>query len=259
MKIAHEAPLQILEWIRELTDYDYCLVHLLDSEKKYLEFFKKSLSMGREVILDNSIFELGESFDSERFAYWVNELKPTSYIIPDVLESCEGTITNLMKWVQNYNSLPGKKIGVVQGKTYEEIVNCYATVDKYCDKIAISFDYSLYKKLFPHQNEIVSWTFGRILLINMLLRDSVINIEKPHHLLGCASPSEFSFYKGMSFIESVDTSSPIVHGLLGIKYPENGLWKKERVKLVELIHAEVNLKQKKNILFNIMKFNKIAE
>ena len=68
-KIAHEAPLSIAPLIRELTDYDYALVHLfLEPEgEKYFNFFRESLKMGREVILDNSSYELGDSFNPKIF------------------------------------------------------------------------------------------------------------------------------------------------------------------------------------------------
>ena len=88
MKISHETPISLLEYSTEFNDYDYALVHLFEEYTKYFDFFKKSISQGRTVILDNSIFELGKAFDSDRFAYWIQQLNPTEYIIPDSLENC---------------------------------------------------------------------------------------------------------------------------------------------------------------------------
>lgn len=258
MKIAHEAPLSLMGEVQALTDYDYALVHLFETKTDYLKFFERALSKGRTVILDNSIFELGTSFDPVRFAYWIEQLKPTEYIIPDVLESGEGTIRQLHHWMSNFKDLPGKKIGVVQGRTYEDIKECYLEVNSYCDKIAISFDYSLYEKLYPHKNKIISWALGRVLLINMLIRDKILNFNKPHHLLGCSTPEEFKFYREYDFIESVDTSNPVVHGLLGIKYPESGLLQKDRIKLVDLLHAKPDVEAYEIIKYNISKFKEIV-
>ena len=39
MLITHEAPLDMLYTTRAYTDYDYCLVHLLDESQEYEEFF----------------------------------------------------------------------------------------------------------------------------------------------------------------------------------------------------------------------------
>ena len=85
IKIAHEAPKAIFGKMQELTDYDYALVHLFEEDPEYLQQFKEAKENGREIILDNSIFELEEAFDAEKFAGWVLELKPDWYIVPDAL------------------------------------------------------------------------------------------------------------------------------------------------------------------------------
>jgi len=255
-KISHEVPISLLEESRSFNHYEYCLCHLLESYPQYSQFFRDSLKMGREVVLDNSIFELGVSFDAEKFASIVSDLQPTYYIIPDVLEDCEGTVKNLRSWVTKYSDLPGKKIGVVQGKTYEELVYCYEEVDKFCDMIAISFDYSCYEKLSPSKSKFVSWMYGRQKLLSRLLSDGVINEHKQHHLLGCASINEYKAYKSKyyNFIYSLDTSNPIVYGLLGMKYSEENLFLKPKIKLCDLIEANPSPEQRESILHNVNLF-----
>ena len=258
IKIAHEAPLDIFEEVQRLTDYDYALVHLLEQNGRYRDTFERAVKKGREVILDNSIFELGEAFESERFAMWIERLKPTWYIIPDALEHCERTCTKASLWRINHRNIPGKTIGVVQGKTYEEIVQCYDFMNKDMDvdMIAISFDYSYYQVSVPHPNKYVSWMLGRVKLLGDLVRDDVINKDKPHHLLGCGLPQEFSFYKhaDYNFIYSLDTSNPVVHGIKGITYSSDGLWSKESQKLHELIDYSLDNIDINLILNNIQKF-----
>ena len=94
IKIAHESPISIFPQVQSWTDYDYALVHLFEESPEYLELFKKALAGGREVILDNSIFELGSAFDMKKFAEWTAEIKPTWYIIPDALEDSLQTRMN---------------------------------------------------------------------------------------------------------------------------------------------------------------------
>lgn len=257
-KISHESPLCLLEKSREYNDYDYCLVHLLDQHPQYYNFFVESLRQKREVILDNSIFELGVAFDSKKFAYWIEKLQPTYYIIPDVLENADRTVIQFENWIKNYRDLPGKKIGVVQGKDLDEIIYCYRVIEDDCDKIAISFDYSLYRRLFPHSNEIVSWSIGRVLMINKLLTMGVINVNKPHHLLGVASIEEYKFYKTpeYDFIESVDTSNPIVFGILNMKYTTKNQFLKPRTKLVDFLEIQLSKSQRELIFSNIQYFRK---
>ena len=259
IKIAHESPIDIFDEVQRLTDYDYALVHLLEENSRYRDIFENAIKKGREVILDNSIFELEEAFEAERFAMWVQRLKPEWYIIPDALEDTSKTMIQAYDWHMNYRkNLPGKAIGVVQGKTYEDIVECYMYMDNSidADMIAISFDYSYYRQSCPHPNKYVSWMLGRVKLLGDLMRDGVINKDKPHHLLGCGLPQEFSFYKhnDYNFIYSLDTSNPVVHGLKEIEYGEDGLWSKESQKLHELINVDIEDINLEKVTNNINKF-----
>ena len=92
MLVSHESPISILERSKTYNDYDYALVHLFETQPEYYNFFKCSLAAGREVLLDNSIFELGESFDPKKYIKYITELNPTFYIVPDVLEDAQGTM-----------------------------------------------------------------------------------------------------------------------------------------------------------------------
>lgn len=240
IKIAHESPISIFPQVQSWTDYDYALVHLFEESPEYLELFKKALAGGREVILDNSIFELGSAFDMKKFAEWTTEIKPTWYIIPDALEDSLQTRMNAVEWNAHYREkVPGKCIGVVQGRTYQDIIDCYEFLDKEIDvdMIAISFDYSYYETESPHANKLVSWMLGRINLLHRMYREGYINEKKPHHLLGCALPQEGLFYRDLPFIYSMDTSNPVVHGSKGILYKQGqGLWSKSSQKLFEMIN-----------------------
>ena len=256
MLISHEVPKCLFEKSLDFNDYDYALVHLFDQDPEYLEFYKNSVKNGRHVLLDNSIFELGEAYDNDSFAKWVEELKPTEYIVPDALEDVAKTIDQMESWNRAYGKLPGKRIGVVQGKTPEEIADCYVYMDKHADvdKIAISFDYSLYEQIIPHENKYMSWMLGRATMLANLLNSGIINTKKPHHLLGCGLPQEFALYHSYKWIESVDTSNPIVHGIKGIAYKQYGLQTKESIKLVDLLDVEINNEQLYDINHNINYF-----
>lgn len=265
IKVSHESPLSMLELSRSYNDYDYALVHLFESHAGYYKFFEESIAMDRHVILDNSIFELGVAFDPIKYISWIHRLNPTEFIIPDVLEDCNGTLESANRFMQMYYSegseyidVVSKTIGVVQGKNYGELVKCYTALDRMgVDKLAISFDYSYYAEVFPHPNKWVAFMMGRVLTLIRMLNEGVINKNKPHHLLGCAHPREFSFYTHSEFnwIETLDTSSPVVHGLKGISYGDKiSTWEKEKTKLVELLDAVPNEYQKAIIYSNIRDF-----
>jgi hypothetical protein len=259
VRVAHEAPLSIIRRVGQMTDYDYALVHLFEESSSYYNYFVDALKKDRYVILDNSIFELGTAFDSDAFAQWVKALKPSAYIVPDVLEDIDGTIKNWVSWQKKYKDLRGNKIGVVQGKTEQEIVDCYKFMVAEADVVAISFDYSWYEKEFPNeQSKYHSWMKGRQRLIDLLIEEKLVNYNKPHHLLGCGLPQEFAHYKDekYSFIDTIDTSNPVIHGLKGIDYEEvDGVFElqtKESTKMFTLLDEEVENLDK--VVYNIMKF-----
>jgi len=267
MKISHESPLSLMPQSRNYNDYDYALVHLFEEIPEYYEFFTDAVKDGRHVLLDNSVFELGEAFDPVKYAFWISRLKPAEYIIPDVLEDALGTMDKALDWKENQWALlhqgetplaPNTKcIGVVQGKTYNELVQCYQYMDEVIgvDKIAISFDYSYYLEVCPHPNKWAGYALGRAQTLTRMLNDGIINQGKAHHLLGCALPIEFFFYReGFNWIESVDTSSPIVHGLCNIVYEPGGIINKQSIKLVDLIHSNPTNEQVDKINWNLSIF-----
>lgn len=259
IKLFHEAPKSIFNEVQKITSGDYSLVHLMEEDPEYLALFKQAKEDGREIILDNSIFELEEAFDAEKFAGWVLELRPDWYIVPDALEDTQRTIQQMADWNSKYKDLPGKKIGVVQGKTYDEIKACYEYMDKVAnvDMIAISFDYSYYEETFPHSNKYVSWMMGRVKLLGDLVKDKVINESKKHHLLGSSLPQEGKYYGQYDWIYSMDTSNPIVHAIKKVKYVENhGLYSKESQKLFELINHPVEEIDLELVKYNVGEFNK---
>jgi hypothetical protein len=258
---SHECPLSLLSDSRIWNDYSYALVHLFDEYPEYCDFFKEEKKLGRKVLLDNSIFELGVAFDSDKFAKRIEEYLPTEYIVPDALEDCDKTISQFESWMKEYKNLPGKKIGAVQGKTYEEFVKCYQYMAEHADKIAISFDFSLYSTWIEDTNITTNQMLGRFQLLSLLQEGNLINREKPHHLLGCSNPMEFALYidhPGFDFIESIDSSSPIVHAILGEKYPRFlNDWTKKRVKLVDLITTKKEDIDPDILSYNIRRFKEL--
>lgn len=256
----HEAPKGMFQEVQRLTAGDYALVHLLKEDQDYYELFKQAIARKREVILDNSVFELGTAFDPDEFAKYINELKPTYYIVPDVLEDGPATTKRFFEFINKYPELPGKIIGVAQGKTKEEFIECYKAIEPYCDMVAISFDYSWFADMVKNDNKWVQMCEGRQKLLLELDYAGIINRDKPHHLLGIALPQEVKLY-GMlqhvgqfNWIYSIDTSNPVVHGIKGIRYTNDGLYNKETQKLCTLINEDVRGRLRDIVTYNIRKF-----
>ena len=259
MLISHEIPISMLEDSKQFNDYDYCLLHLTYEYPEYKQYYIDSAKAGRLTILDNSVFELQDALTNEQLAQGVLDIKPTQYIIPDCLDNKDVTIQRFASFVKNYSDVPGVKIGVVQGSTVEELTGCYEYMSKHADKIGISFDSKAYDELVASEDRLTRWSRGRQMFIQKLVDEGIWNNDKPHHLLGCSYAREFNYplYRKIS-IESCDTSNPVVAGLFGFQYGENGLDTKPSIKLCELIGVKPTAEQLSTILYNVKQFRRIC-
>ncbi len=262
IKISHECPTSLMKDSRIFNDYDYALVHLFEQSASYYYFFKESLSKGREVILDNSIFELGEAFNTGEYLRWIRELQPTWVIAPDVLEDGYKTVENAKDFKKQLKDWcpDSKLIGVAQGSNFGEFIMCYKQLIDVVkvDMVAIPFDFSWFKELFPAPSKRFQQMGGRMRLLQ-ILNDQMKENPIPHHLLGCSLPQEFLYYsEHYPWIYSLDTSNPVVTGIKGIEYSVGGERTKPEQKLHELISFVPNQREYSRILNNIRSFRSIV-
>lgn len=268
IQVCHEMPKALFPVAREINDYDYYLDYLWE-DKDYCKFFEESLAKGRKVIMDSSLYEFHPivppiSRFYEHLKYFEKFGKNIEYIVTDVLNDAEKTIANFKDWMYNYRGkCPGKNIGVAQGSTVQELRDCYLFMVKHADKVAIPFDSAAFNELVSEEessDQLERWALGRQRFIRDLVTDNLWNDKVPCHLLGCSYAWEFScpVYKRIN-IESLDTSSPIVCGIKGIRYTSSGNDQKPSVKLCDLIDYEVTEEEKKLINFNIKKFRHIVD
>jgi len=258
VKVSHEVPLQLLDLSKTFNDYDYCLPHLLDKYSKYETYFRQAKEKGRYIIMDNSLHELGEAYDTSRLLHWVSELEPNEFIVPDVWENATYSVRNAKMWASIEVPDNTTKVAVVQGKSYSDFVNSYQSYKWFgYQKISFSYGASWFEECFKHPNPYVAKMMGRLKTITNLYKDKLISDTDRVHLLGCNLPQEYLYYKDFKFIESIDTSNPIIHGLKGIRYSEGGLLRKDKEKIDENFTREINPKQIENILHNTKMFRKI--
>ena len=214
IKVSHEMPLCLLDdgTEKKVNDYFYALVHLFETHPKYYEYTVQAMKEGRDVILDNSAYELnGQPFDSENFAKWIRKLDTDSsgaatrrltYIIPDVFDEMEETYSRTEEFLSNYPHLPGYAMSVCQGKTIEELstifINYRHTPGLW--KIGVNFMSKAYLDFFEKAFGYVPpdpWlarSYGRKYFLEYLYHTGAANAGKVIHLLGCAVPGEFRYY-----------------------------------------------------------------
>lgn len=272
-KIFHEAPNSIFKQVQRATSGDYALVHLFEENKEYLKLFEDAVKKGREVILDNSVYELGDAFNNDSYSQWIEHLKPTWFIIPDVPGQADPTLERFHKFMFgklgdfHRNVLNGeelrsayglKTIAVAHGQTFSEFMKVFIKFheDPRVDMIAIPFIAPFYLD-FPGLGDtpVHKLFYGRIDLVKAL--DAFYQtgyFTKPVHLLGATLPQEGLAYRKMKWIYSTDTSNPVVAALENMEYTKVGLNEKPKTKLFTLIDREVTEEELARVKENIKTF-----
>jgi len=296
MRISHEVPLDMLNTSQVFNDFDYALVHLFEDFPAYFKYYKDAVENGRMVYLDNSLYELGESFDPTRYVKWINELRPTAYIIPDTFWDGEKTIRQAMDWFLNWKPLVvsgSKTIGVAQGATYEEIVLSYKFMACMCDVVAFTFKFhpdfiansskefqnffisisnsmlSLHdmasEDLDYDEQGAVTQAMIRYAVIGKLSADGIIDVNKKHHLLGCQNTFLLDKLAELPYIFSIDTSNPIIMALEGHTYDADNkgvvncnLCAKPKSVLGDYFKNPTSIKAVERIKYNTLAFREIC-
>ena len=257
MKVSHEVPRCLLTASTEFNDYDYCLPHLLDQDEKYKQYFIDARDKGRYVIMDNSLHELGEAYDFDRLRYWVNELEPDEFMVPDVWMQCAQTAAQAKYWLQFNFPEKTQKIAVIQGEDKNQAYLCANLLQNLgYKKLCVSYGATWYNDFFPHSNPDMGKALGRIRFVQGLLKLEELKDIK-FHLLGCSIPQEFGWYDNNPRIESIDTSNPIMAALEGIEYEEHGLNTKPSANMNDHFDVDFMDIQYGSILYNANKFKKI--
>lgn len=259
MKISHEVPICLLEASKNFNDYDYILPHLLDKYPEYEAYMRQAKNEGRYSIMDNSLHELGTPYNEDRLLYWLGELEPNEFIVPDIWEDAQNSYEKAVYWKDHLLYYPKTTfVTVIQSRNSADTGNLYQAY-KYLGykKIAFSYGADYYVKLVPHYNISLAKSLGRLKVIVDLCNKEIIKLEDKIHLLGCNLPQEFLWYNNIPQIETIDTSNPIMAGIMHEKYRDYGLLFKPKVKIDEVIDKTFDRETIEIIKYNITKFRKI--
>ena len=258
IRVSHEVPLCLLTESEKFNDYQYFLPHLADEYPEYGKYFINYKQQGGYIIMDNSLHELGEAYNHDRLMYWVNQLHPDEFIVPDVWENAQATINNANEWF--YNKMPNgtTKVAVVQAKYLSEAIECVKAFKRVgYEKIAFSYGASYYNNQSLHPNPDMGKALGRIQVISAMLDLGWLKQTDRIHLLGCSVPQEFGWYKGMDCIETLDTSNPVMAALEGIEYPVSGLTEKPKANMNNYFDIDFKDVNPNLVHFNALTFKKI--
>jgi hypothetical protein len=242
MKIFHELPLGLMQYGNEWTDGDYCLPHLIDKYDQYRSYFERARLFKRFIICDNGLFE-GITHTTEDLLDKINLIRPNIFIVPDAWNDATTTLVNAKSWMLNYKQhLPEgiELMAVLQGNTIGELLSTYQTlVDMGYKHIAFNHSSIAYQTAFPDYEPLKAQMYGRIELVRQLILTDTVRKDIYHHLLGASDWKEFQAYTEFEWIKSIDTSSPIINGALGVKFSHDGSYIKPKEKLESIMETDL--------------------
>lgn len=260
MKISHEIPKALFEKSKAFNDYPYVLGHLIKQDSEYKEFYRKELQRNSFSILDNSAFELGKSIPFEELMSVARELHPSHLILPDTVHDQKATLRDSIDFYDKFcyeleEEFQITPIGVVQGNSFEELYEC---IVRYTNSgiwyIAIPFDC-----IKDSDYSIVRFQFFEYLLEKLGRRDLM---KLDIHFLGIQNPQELLLYTEdkKQLITSIDTSSPILHGIVGSVFTKWGSNQpKPKLKLADNLDILISKESSEIINTNINFFKQYTD
>jgi hypothetical protein len=207
--------------------------------------------------MDNGLFEGGGFTDGELLQI-LNEIEPDIFIVPDEWNDFKGTLKNARKWI-NFSLIPNnvKLMVVLQGMNYYEIETMYDVCD-HEGYTHFGFNHSsmAYDEIHSSSNPLISKMMGRIKTLDRLENNRLLDKTNYHHLLGVNLPQELQLIS-KNYINSVDTSNPIIAGIKGLRYSNLGLETKPKEKIEEFMEKDLS-PNIEDIIFNINKFKQFV-
>ena len=233
ISLAMEAPISLLRELPYITEFDFALTHLFEQSGHYSDYYEWAVKSGREVVLDNSVNELGEPVSLEEMDTVAKRLYPTYIIPPDHLNDLEATLGILDDAIKLWGA--ERIMPVIQGTSLEEVVECGDILkNKYGFKVvSVPYDVMLaHRSKLPdgdsNKATLEELSEGRLLAIKALARANVIFSRV--HLLGMNTLSEFPQYTkqetwrgtntwlAYTVKVTVDTGAPITNAVWNRKF-----------------------------------------
>ncbi|MHA1754287.1 MAG: hypothetical protein ACTSYR_02090 [Candidatus Odinarchaeia archaeon] len=235
IKCSFEVPVSYLKKFDSVNDYHFILAHIALTNKEYQTFFKRST---KYKILDNGALELGASIKLDNLVKLAIELKANVIVLPDVWmdskKTYERSIKAFNQLIKNKELKKMRFMFVPQGKTLVEFRECLKRFIKRVrnkNRLIIGLPYLTCAKICsqvlpnPYRDDDV--TNARIFLIQKIPELKLLQI----HLLGAGEnvSQELSFMRHYSNVKTIDTSTPFVLAMKGVKLDKYGLFKREIV------------------------------
>ena len=208
MKLALNCPTSMLESIQPFGDIDWIYANRYLKDETYADYYRHTGNLYK--FIEAGTCETGEpSVTIGDLRKVQEELGAGVIVAPDYPHDMQRTIQMynecLKIKVGDRNIDSGEVVAVLQGATFEEILNLIEIYSM--GKSVIAVPYSL---KVDSQGRAMTTEWMALTRVAIILS---IPADKPVHLLGFASETEFQFYRNRPNVVSINTGVPILQGI----------------------------------------------
>lgn len=194
------------------------LAHLVNSDPVYAAFYKLRSNMGDRLIMDNSAFELGQSFSPDKLVDLGIKCGAHAIVLPDYpLQPAEKTVQAAIDILPQVKAAGFATAFVPQSLTndLEDWIGAYEWAADHPDIDIICGSILGIPNALPH----IPPQYARVVMAT-ILKERDVHADKHHHWLGLNSGAnvEIPALIKMRILDSCDSSNPTWCGVNGIRY-----------------------------------------
>jgi hypothetical protein len=215
-------PTSYLEDVASRSNTHLVLAHLVESDNDYRTFYKDRSSKGDYIICDNSAFEFGEPYHPDRLIDVAQQVGADAIVLPDYPgQPSKKTIEAALKYAQQVKNVGLETFFVPQSSVgdLEDWVDAYqfAASNDLIDIIGMSI--LGMPNAIPH----IPMCYARVVLTSILVDRGIFAYDKYHHYLGSNAGLKLEVPPliKMKVMDSLDSSNPVWHAILGHEYSHN--------------------------------------
>lgn len=197
------------------------LAHLVDSSPDYCNFYKNLSVLGDKIIMDNSAFELSESFSPEKLLELGQRCGAHAIVLPDYpFQPSVHTVDAAIAWNDTFKNAGFATMFVPQSETgnIRDWMDGYRWGASNPDIDIIGMSILGIPNALPH----IPAAYARVVMSELLYHKDYFS-RKFHHYLGLNSgPAlEIPSLIKQGFLNSCDSSNPVWMAILGHEYSKN--------------------------------------
>lgn len=213
------APIAYLEEFATQSNTHLVLAHIVDNNEQYANFYNEMSERGDRIIMDNSAFELGQSYHPEKLIELGHKCGADAIVLPDFpFQASQTTIDAAIKWAPQIKSEGFKTMFVPQSEVgeLEDWISCYNWAANEDDIDIIGMSILGIPNALPN----IPKSYARVVMTEILHDRGIFNHKKFHHYLGLNSAPnvELPALIESNSLDSCDSSNPVWCGVNGIKY-----------------------------------------